>query len=84
MSFVLKDTYNSVYGLTQIAVALYGFALYYFEKNARGGSFRSLPGLLTVVSFYIMGFFGLNSLVFVGNYFYDLRGGFLHLIFAKS
>ena len=81
MSFVLKDTYNSVYGLTQIAFALYGFALFYFERNVRGGS---LPGLLTVVSFYIMGFFGLNSLVFVGNYFYDLKGGLLHLIFAKS
>ena len=84
MSFVLKDTFNTVYGLTQIAFALYGYALFYFEKNARSGSLRSLPGLLTGVSFYIMGFFGLNSLLFVANYFYDLKGGLLHLLFAKS
>ena len=80
MSLVLNDTYNAVYGLTQLVIALYGFALFYFERY----QFKSSLDVLSIVAFYIMGFFGLNSLVFVANYFYDLKGGWLHLIFAKS
>ena len=82
MQLVLQDTYNTVYAGSQLALALYGFATYYYEKNnpRKGASFTEL----NILTFFIMGFFGFNSLVYAGNYFYDLKGGLLHRIFAYS
>ncbi len=81
-AYVLHDTYNAVYGLVQVVMAAYGFALYYYENQAR--SSISLPAVIYVTSFFFMGIFGFNSLIFIANYLFDLKGGFLHEIFAKS
>ena len=64
-------------------MAAYGFALYWYERRARG-YYRSLPIQMLITSFYYMAVFGANSAIFAANYFYDLKGGLLHLIFAKS
>ncbi len=82
MALVLNDTYNTLYALTQIAFALYGIAIFYFEDRTRrlGVSFNGIAA----VAIYTTTVFGFNSLIYIGNYFYDLKGGLLHMIFAKS
>ena len=79
---MLNDTYNTLYALSQVALALYGIAMFYFEnKTSRNGiSFNGIAA----IAIYITTVFGFNSLIYIGNYFYDLKGGLLHMIFAKS
>ena len=76
LAFLQSDIYNAGYGLVQIAMAVYGFAVYWYEKQERGT--KSLPIQLLVSAFYYMGYFGINGGIFVANYLFDLKGGLLH------
>ena len=35
LAYVTSDVYNAIYGLTQVSMAAYGFALFYFEIRDR-------------------------------------------------
>lgn len=74
LSVYLEDSFSFPSGHSVMAVALYGFIIYFFILNARKSSTKKILFLLGFIFIFLI---GLSRLYLGVHYFSDIIGGFL-------